>query len=188
MQCRPALTFVLGAIFGATVVLVVPRDASGASRSTTPAAPGRRLAVRSNFAADCAGNDACERTLEESAALGAAAAEFKEQKMRGRPKNELRRPGHAARGPGQGHRRVPPRRRHVLRPRPSPGVLLHHSALGRISLQEAPMRRGRRRGDAGVSGVRLAVRCATPRPCSPLLSLTTTLASLHHKPDNSKSR
>ena len=88
MQCRPALTFVVGAIFGATVVLVVPRDASGASRSTTPAAPGRRLAVRSNFAADCAGNDACERTLEESAALGAAAAEFKEQKMRGRPKNE----------------------------------------------------------------------------------------------------
>ena len=62
------------------------------------------------------------------------------------------------------------------------------TALGRISLQEAPMRRGRRRGDAGVSGVRLAVRCATPRPCSPLLSLTTTLASLHHKPDNSKSR
>ena len=38
MQCRPALTFVVGAIFGATVVLVVPRDASGASRSTTPAA------------------------------------------------------------------------------------------------------------------------------------------------------
>ena len=29
-----------------------------------------------------------------------------------------------------------------------------------------------------MSGVRLAVRCATPRPCSPLLSLTTTLASL----------
>ena len=88
MQCRPALTFVVGAIFGATVVLVVPRDASGASRSTTPPAPGRRLAVRSNFAADCAGNSACERTLEESAALGAAAAAFKEQKMRGRPKNE----------------------------------------------------------------------------------------------------
>ena len=100
MQCRPALTFVVGAIFGATVVLVTddkrmsrirprrplrraadvgPRDggdASGASRSTTPAAPGRRLAVRSDFAADCAGNYACERTLEESAALGAAAAEF----------------------------------------------------------------------------------------------------------------
>ena len=99
MQCRPALTFVVGAIFGATVVLVVPRDASGASRSTTPAArdasgsttpaaPGRRLAARSNFAADCAGNSACERTLEESAALGAAAVKFKEQKMRGRPKNE----------------------------------------------------------------------------------------------------
>ena len=105
MQCRPALTFVVGAIFGATVVLVTddkrmsrirplrraadvgPRDggdASGASRSTTPAAPGRRLAARSDFAADCAGNDACERTLEESAALAAAAAEFKEQKITNR--------------------------------------------------------------------------------------------------------
>ena len=65
-----------------------PKSARDASGSTTPAAPGRRLAARSNFAADCAGNSACERTLEESAALGAAAAEFKEQKMRGRPKND----------------------------------------------------------------------------------------------------